>query len=1060
MDAFSTPQDSPTTSAQVIGEDLTAGIPPLQQSFVYAQRPRVEIVYNDHSEPIREWDNQLFQEQRGTWRVTGAAGAGVSTLLMDTVAERIRRGVSPESIIVVAASRESAARLRAGIAHRIADGSYTSPASLVRSVHSLAFALLRSLSDEQLRLITGAEQDAVIRELLQGHVDNPSLAAMWPAEARQALGLIGFAREVRDFLLRSGERGLEPEDLEELGARYGRPMWASAGKFMREYQQVMNLGGTHSLNASELVSKLLCFDIPDMGWRTIIIDDAQHLDPQSAQLLQALMRYTDFTVIAGDPQQSVFHFRGASPEFLLHAPVDHELTLYSSFRQPTVEAKVLGSTGDQSEFVADLLRRSHLLEGIRWNDMAVIVRSTADIPSLRRALLSAGVPVQEDPSDIILSEQRIVSALILAVRAIYQELSAQELEELALGPIGGADTVTLRRLFRGLRKAEMHAGGNRRAIEIMRELIDPKESEEQTQLREQVEAVLTDRELAVVDKIRAVLVRGAQPGSVEEILWEIWDASALSSHLQTVSLRGGVRGAQADRDLDAVMALFDAAGDWVERRPTASITSFVRHIAEQELPTGVRDRRLATADAVRIVTAHGSLGQQWHTVIVAGVQEGTWPSLQETGTLFGQEDLIDLIDSGIEPNTYISRSAEKLKEEKRLFHVARTRGTHRVVITAVESPESDTAAEPSRFLQGIAESKVQGPTTDPETASVQSEIDTETVHLDQYVRLLSVPSIVAELRRELANPDSPQRRREQAARQLARLALHQVPGARPEQWWGYGGPSETTSLDISKVSPSLIENALLCPLRARLERLVEEENTPIHMLKGTLAHAFAEAVGRGVDPNEAEQLVTQAFEALLDAPAWSLPHHMSQWSTMLQRLAHWIDVSHAQRELVGVEVPVNVAVAPGVELRGRIDRLERNDAGEFHIVDFKTGKQAVTKDEANENKQLLAYQLALHRGELMQRNGEPAINTTAEQPGLTVDQAVLVYPATDTKTVTTREQAPKDAEELEKFSATLPALLESLSGPQLVARINTRCDQCKIKTMCPAQPEGKMVPEC
>lgn len=181
---------------------------------------------------------------------------------------------------------------------------------------------------------------------------------------------------------------------------------------------------------------------------------------------------------------------------------------------------------------------------------------------------------------------------------------------------------------------------------------------------------------------------------------------------------------------------------------------------------------------------------------------------------------------------------------------------------------------------------------------------------------------------------------------------------------------------------------------------------------------------------------------------------------MLQRLAHWIDVSHAQRELVGVEVPVNVAVAPGVELRGRIDRLERNDAGEFHIVDFKTGKQAVTKDEANENKQLLAYQLALHRGELMQRNGEPAINTTAEQPGLTVDQAVLVYPATDTKTVTTREQAPKDAEELEKFSATLPALLESLSGPRLVARINTRCDQCKIKTMCPVQPEGKMVPEC
>lgn len=75
-------------------------------------------------------------------------------------------------MLVVATSKEAASRLRQEISESVAQMDYVSEGPLVRSVHSVAFALIRDASDDDVRLITGAEQDAVIRELLRGHADD------------------------------------------------------------------------------------------------------------------------------------------------------------------------------------------------------------------------------------------------------------------------------------------------------------------------------------------------------------------------------------------------------------------------------------------------------------------------------------------------------------------------------------------------------------------------------------------------------------------------------------------------------------------------------------------------------------------------------------------------------------------------------------------------------------------------------------------------------------------------------------------------------------------------
>lgn len=1015
------------------------------ERFAPPPKIKVRLVSAERRPQQREWSGEaaeLLAQPTGTWRVTGPAGSGVSSLLVDTTVQLIRDGLDPARIMVIAPSKESSSRLRRELISQL-DGNYVSEGTLVRSIHSLAFALLRL--DRPARLITGAEQDSVIRELLEGHAD--SGRGSWPAEHRPALRMVGFARQLRDFLLRSVERGLGPDELLELGQRYQRPVWSAAGEFLREYEQVSALAGTQSYSASELVTAALRLPTPDLELSALIIDDAQHLDPKSADLLTRLMEQAQLTVIGGDPAQSVFHFRGANPKFLKEHKVDREVVLRPSFRAPHRRVIRTDTSSSQQALIADTIRRAHLLDGVPWHEIAVIVRSTGMIAPVRRALLNAGVPVHLSPTDVVLSEQPIVAGMVLGVRAISTELSATDLETLLLGPIGGADPVTLRRLLRGLRQLDF----SRRAMDVLRELIAVDYPFDRAELA----AKLTDRELDILERIRSVLVAGAaarEAGqSVEEVLWALWEATGLSDRLMAASLRGGAAGSQADRDLDAMMTLFDAAGDYAERRPTAGIDSFIRHIAEQELPTGVRERRGVEPDAVNLLTAHGSGGQEWHTVILAGVQEGTWPSLGETGTLFGQEELIDLVDLDIDPGTPVSHAAERLAEERRLFHMSANRAVHHLLVTAVESSDAEAELEPSRFLDEVAADEVS------ELSLATAESASSDEELAPSIRVLSASSLVAELRRRVCDPSLREDFRAQAVRQLARLTTAGVPGANPEHWWSTTEVSETDLLNTNEqisLSPSRVEALQNCPLNAVLSRVEEEEETPIHMLKGTLVHAFAEALARGAHSAAAARLVTEAYENLIRVPAWQREAELNSWRSLIDSTARWVESRAASFEQIGVEVEVDVPITPEVKIRGRMDRLDRDSAGELHIVDLKTGRHKPSDKSMADHAQLAVYQLALSRGAL--NDGR----VTAPEPGQATEKVgggELVFPAAPAYgKAGIRQQAAKTPEELAELAQSLPELAAQLRGPELLARISPACQNCTLKPICPVQTQGKM----
>lgn len=1102
----------------------------------YAPPPNPRVVLAPPEPPLqpREWEHpQEILRTGGRWRVTGPPGSGLSALAVDTFLAALEKKINAADILVIAPSKEAAGRLRADVARRVDPAvkeqpGYIATGARVRSVHALAFSIISETAHAALgpapRLLTGAEHDVIVRQLLAGHVEDDG-GARWPEEIRPALELDSFAADLRDFLLRAQERGVSAQQMASLGARFNRPLWVAAAQFQEEYDQVMALEGRNRLNAAQmLTTAIAALDAyPEyerqlaQRIRVLIVDDAQDLDPFAGMLVTRLAAHAQVALIAGDTQRGIFGFRGADPDFFMNMPVDHQLQLPASRRQVDSRTVMIADSPEaNTTAIAQVCRQRHLLDGIAWDNIAVITRSVGDVEPLRRALLGAGVPVRTDPTAQILAEEPLVQDLFAAAAATYRRLSPEGVEKLAIGLVGGSDPVVFRRVLRGIRRMSMSLGLQERSAEVIAAMVAPPQATypataggiDAATWWEHAAEFLAPRELEVLEHLRSILAAGAAAmsggASVEEVLWELWAAAGLAEPLRAQSLRGGAAGAQADHELDTIIALFDRASDYVATRPRATFVSFMEDIRAEKVPTGARDRRLARPEAVDVLTAHAAVGREWDTVIVAGVQEGSWPSFSATGTLFGQEELTDYLDDGIIPGTPVSHVAERLRAERRLFDVACSRATTRLIVTAVDAPDSDAAMEMSRFVHELIRSThvaVQQLTRTPDTqdapaASRSSHPETVVTRVQRSARILSPEHTVAELRRAAADQDAPHHVRMAAVRQLVRLARAGIPGAHPEQWWGILPPSTSWEHgDSSKpvlLSASGIEKVVHCPLRAVLQDNIRIEHTGISQQRGTLLHALVELFGRlqmksGLAVNAAtmdaaQQLARLKFAELLTGPNWAQQRALEHWDATVSRLLQTARLRVLTGEPVGVEIPFSVDLfqlpsGQQVGLRGTIDRLERTLSGALAVVDWKTGTHVLSAAAVSDDIQLQTYQMALSHGHLVTGDNHPsaAVHITTVAAGdepLEVDSASLIYPAANVKfdaspeqpqetrqlqdsTVPVRTQARMSTEQEDSYRQLLANVVAATHGPTLVAQRNNTCAQCGFATMCPAVDQGR-----
>ena len=527
---------------------------------------------------------QVVGHRGGPLLVLAGPGTGKTTTIVEAVVSRIERGLDPEQILVLTFARKAAAELRERITARLARATKE---PLARTFHSYAFGVLRREAamrgDPTPRLLSGPEQDVVIRDLLAGDIADGSRA--WPVRLRPALGTRGFAQELRDLIMRAYERGLTPNDLNRLGREHQRDDWRAAARFMRQYGEVTALREAAAYDPAELIRAVVSLWIGDRALlareraarQVIFVDELQDTDPAQVELLRLLAGGGRDLVAVGDPDQSIYGFRGADvsgiegfPETFrtatgeparvvalhtsrrsgpvllaatrrvasrLAAPGDHRSLQPGADLTPgEVSVALLRSESREGAYIAARLREAHLVDGVPWRQMAVLVRSTVvSMPVLRRALGAAGVPVAVAAGEVPLASQPAVRPLLTLLSCVVDpaSLDEQQAVELLTSALGGADVIGLRRLRQALRRAELDADGGRPSGPLLVEAItDPR-------ALINVEPGAARPAERVARLLQAATEEHAREGaSVEDVLWAAWSASGLSKPLGARQPRG------------------------------------------------------------------------------------------------------------------------------------------------------------------------------------------------------------------------------------------------------------------------------------------------------------------------------------------------------------------------------------------------------------------------------------------------------------------------------------------------------------------------------------------
>lgn len=1035
---------------------------------------------------------RVVEHRSGPLLVLGGPGTGKTTALVEAAARHIIEA-RPGRPLVLSFSRRAAQSMSARIAARVG-GVVESP--LAMTVHSFCLGVARRFMPVgevgELRLLTAPEQEARLRELLSGL---PHEA--WPSSLRLAVGTRGFAAELRTFLARVRQLGLDPDDVIASGWRSGRQEWVTAGGFFEDYLDVLDaefaidyaelIHRTRILLADPAVAATLRSEIT-----SVFVDELQDIDAAQLGVVRDLVPDGGHVVGCGDPDQAVFGFRGAHPRAVgefrrvfaaggsepeiivleqghrLPAKIQsslHDFTgrlplpglpgsVLARFRAPEpshsggqLRVFTLDTATAEASFLARELRAAHLLEGVPWSQMAVIVRAgRTAIPLLRRALVAAAVPIEVAGDEIPLAAELAVRPLLLALDVVSgaTELDPDVAERLLVSPLGRLDAVALRGFGRHLRQAERAELGGAALPRSSGELVALiLRSHEALAALEPPEAVPAGalRLAAVLASARALVTAGATAG---EVLWHVWQGTEWPAELEAAAARGGEAGRRADRDLDAVCALFDMATGSDSLAGERGLRNFLAEVRAQAIPADTLRESAVRGGAVRVLTVHRSKGLQWRRVFVVGVQEGTWPDLRSRDTLLQAAALPTGDELG--PDT-----SERLTEARRLFYVACTRASEQTTLTAVAGTDGEQD-QPSRFL---------------------GELDVAPVTVSAAdASPLSLEGLAARLRRAAVDPQVSPGLRQAAAVRLAKLAdlmLPQaepaVPAADPARWWGLREltnvttESSTVAAGGVRLSGSALAVLLACPRRYYLARVVRAD-TPRGSAAslGSVIHVLArQAATAGVPPAHLVEHLDQVWEQIPFEAEWFSTSEKIEAEMALIRLGKW-QLATAHRRVLGVEVEfraeLHVSGEP-VVLVGAVDRLEDDGEGGLRIVDFKTGRTTPTRNAAATDEQLGVYQLAAQLGAFEHLAPGCRRAAGAELVYLRSAETNQDFPKTFVQPSLTDHPHPTDSHPT-WVHERIASAVEIVRASEFPATPNDNCKFCAFAMSCPARG-GKQV---
>jgi ATP-dependent DNA helicase UvrD/PcrA len=930
----------------------------------------------------------------GPLRVLAGPGTGKTHALVDLYEQAVIEGVAGRGqILVLTFSNGAAAEIARRIDLRLNDD-YGQ--AWISTFHSFCSRLLREHSPDPERLLLNGFQESIVMRKVLAELDPDVLGGLAGVQRSDA-----FARDLLTFVALMKQNLVHPSAL-LLAAE------ASAGDRLRTlaavyqaYQERMQRGRMVDFRdlitgAIELLQSNLVLREQMRGrFRLILVDEFQDLDPAQFELLQLLAPPASGPrlVVVGDPDQSIYGFRGTVPRLLsedfpkVYGGATHTLEVCRRCSQEVLDAgeNLLGATQpgrqprdlraanqspppavvvaregdavDEAFFCAREIKRLHAeSRELRLSDFAVVLRSTTSLGGpFEEALRALGLPYHVRGSGAT-GRNEVVRFLVGYLESLRQPDDPVAFEGALSSSLGGVGSRTLSRL-------RAHAREQGRPLtRVVRRLMyvlaarDPvryplpwgqggapgtgEVSSEPDYLEFLSLEELDSLHAAMVARHR--LLGRASRLPLTSLAYSVLIEDGAMRRLLDLGLAADQR-AEAIGDLRAAIEGLEAIETVHERLNGAppllsdiagSLDALLSGAADDtEAPpqdAGSDSRR----DAVQVLTVHQAKGLEFEVVFCSGFAHGLFPLAARPHPLLEAEDRawLERYKVGFMPS-WPSDPDGHLAEEARLAFVAMTRARRRLYITFADVYLRQAGA--SVFL-GLAQPEAES----RELTRASGRLAPRDVLLAREAEVLIASH------RDALNGSAAR------ASALGLDVAFLIDRESGEPFEPYGADRNPANVEIGHFSPTTLNDYLKCPRLYWYNHhpgLVEEPRS-VAMERGGFLHEVLEDFH--LLESEWRPLASEQQREWLDASLVKrLEPYLSKMEGVLDRKREELQVravlGNYIRFVTGLQVIRRLRTLDverrfhleleGVEIVGKIDRVNDVGDGQVEVVDYKTG---------------------------------------------------------------------------------------------------------------------------
>ena len=585
----------------------------------------------------------------GPMMVLSGPGSGKTAVITGRTIELIKNGISPESILVVTFTRAAALEMKErflkqmqqsrtsvtfgtfhGVFYGILRYTYHLTGDNILS-EDVRYQLLRELMREH---YTGTEQEAELSAMVGREIS---------AVKSAALSLAHFYSKV-----------LPEETFRDVYNSY--ETWKKQNRKL-DFDDLMQYTLHLFENHADILEKW------QKKFRYILVDEFQDISPVQYRVIKLLALPENNLFIVGDDDQSIYRFRGASPEIMLGFPQDFpdcssvtlsenyrstgeivekasELIVHNKRRYPKQLHAVSGSGApvhfhyfdrgfQENEFLTETIEKN-ISEGIAPEEIAVLSRTNNGCRAIVESFMSVGIP-------FILGD---------TLPCIYDHWISRTISAYLRLSNGQRDREDFLKIYNKPNRYISRAAfsDHQVSFEMLYQFYEDKDW-----MCERIETLETDLK---------IMGRLSPYGAVMYLRNSVGFDQYLKEY-------AALHGRNEEELLSVVDEYCEAARNY------KNWEIFEQHI--QEYREELKQKKDHTTHGVIVSTLHGSKGMEYHTVFIPDVNEGMIPYRK-------------------------SVLPEEIEEERRLLYVGMTRAKRELYLLWA-GERFEKKLEPSRFLE-------------------------------------------------------------------------------------------------------------------------------------------------------------------------------------------------------------------------------------------------------------------------------------------------------------------------------------------------------------------------